>query len=314
MTQRSRSSLSHLKFRHLALIEYLLQEGTLRKAARRLNISQPATTAMLNDIESLLGVQLFTRNRQGVVPTVATSTLAPRLRILLNDFDELGATLDRLEMGEHEVLRIGVVPQAFTVLLPSAIARFRQAGGCYLHTVESSAQDLLERLLTGELDCVLGRLPPDMGKLGPDIASLTFVNLYEDDVCIVCGPDHPALKLKKVGYARLAQWDWVLQRASSSVRRALTEAFLRQGIVLPHPVVETPTYIQALDIVASTQLLTAAPRRTAMAYARTGHVRILDLALRVAPMQVCLIVRKSAEKHPQIVRFRATFEGLPMQS
>ena len=101
--------------------------------------------------------------------------------------------------------------------------------------MEGSAQDLLARLLAGELDCVLGRLPPDVAKLGRDIASLTFVNLYEDDVCVVCGPDHPAARLKKPGYARLAQCDWVLQRISSSVRQALTEAFLRQGLLLPYP-------------------------------------------------------------------------------
>lgn len=311
MVQRTRAALSHLKFRHLALIEFLLQDGTLRKAARRLNISQPAATAMLTDIEDLLGVQLFTRTRQGVAPTPQTLALAPRLRVLLNDFDELGALLDRLETGENEVLRVGAVPQAFTVLLPPAVERFRLAGGCYLHTSEGSAQDLLERLLAGDLDCVLGRLPSDMEKRGHDLELLSFINLYEDDICVVCGPDHAATRLKRVGYARLAQWDWVLQRSSSSVRRALNEAFLRQGLVLPHPVVETPTYIQALDIVASAALLTAAPRRTAMAYARTGRVRVLDFALRVAPMQVSLIVRKSSETHPQVVRFREAFEEMP---
>ncbi|OWT65878.1 LysR substrate-binding domain-containing protein [Candidimonas nitroreducens] len=312
MTRHSRAALSHLKFRHLALIEYLLQEGTLRKAARRLNISQPATTAMLTDIESLWGVQLFTRNRQGVAPTAQTLALAPRLRVLLNDFDELGAMLDRLNTGKNEVLRVGMAPQAFTVLLPDAVERFRRAGGCYLHTSEGSAPDLLERLLAGDLDCVLGRMPPDMGSLKHDMASLSFVRLYEDDVCIVCGPDHPATR-SRVDYARLAQWDWVLQRASSSVRRALIEAFLRKGLVLPPPVVETPTYIQALDIVAAAEFLTAAPRRMAMAHARTGRVQVLDLTLRIALMPVCLIMRKSTEDHPQIARFRAAFEEAPAE-
>jgi DNA-binding transcriptional LysR family regulator len=311
MVPRSAASLSHLKFRHLDLIEYLLQDGTLRKAARRLNVSQPAATAMLNDLESLLGVTLFTRNRQGVVPTPQVLTLAPRLRILLSDFDEFAALLGRIDTGEHEVLRVGVVPQAYAVLLPPAIQRFRRAGGCYLQTSEGSAQDLLDRLLAGELDCVLGRLPSDMGRLGRSMTTLTFVNLYEDDVCIVCGPDHPASRVKKPSYARLAAADWVLQRASSSVRRALSEAFLRQGLILPHPVVETPTYVQALDIVAADELLTAAPRRTALAYARTGRVRVLDLSLRVAPMQVCLIMRKSTESHPQIARFREAFDQMP---
>ena len=68
-------SLSHLKFRHLMLVEFLVRHGTLHKAARLLNISQPAATGMLNDLEQLLGISLFTRSRLGVAPTPSAQAL-----------------------------------------------------------------------------------------------------------------------------------------------------------------------------------------------------------------------------------------------
>ena len=85
------------------------------------------------------------------------------------------------------MLRVGVVPQAFTVLLPRAIEGFRQACGCHLHYGGRQRKSLLRGLLAGELDYVLAPAA-DVGKLGRDIAPLTFVNLYEDDVCVGAGP------------------------------------------------------------------------------------------------------------------------------
>ena len=53
------------------LIDYLREFGTLHKAANALNIGQPAATAMLSDLEALLGVALFERSHRGVKPTEA---------------------------------------------------------------------------------------------------------------------------------------------------------------------------------------------------------------------------------------------------
>src|SRR5690606_11364058 len=124
MKIRSRSALSYLKFRHLLLIEQLIHSGTLRKAAKELNISQPAASGMLNDIESLFDVPLFTRTRQGVLPTPQALTLAPRIRTLLNEFDTFADLIGQAGAGSGDTLRIGVVPHAFTGILPKAITHF----------------------------------------------------------------------------------------------------------------------------------------------------------------------------------------------
>ncbi len=62
----------------------LAEEGSVSKAARRLNISQPTVSQMLSSIEEELGFALFNRIRGRLVPTVQAHTLEPQLQELLN--------------------------------------------------------------------------------------------------------------------------------------------------------------------------------------------------------------------------------------
>jgi DNA-binding transcriptional LysR family regulator len=307
MTSVSAMSLSHLKFRHLMLIVLLSDQGTLHKAAQVLNVSQPAVTGMLNDLERLLGLVLFDRGRQGVVPTAATRSIIDRCRLMLNEFDDLVAAINRVSAGEPASLRVGIVPQAFVAFFPQTVERFRHRGGCALRAREGTARQLLDALLKGELDCVVGRLPGGGSSEDPGIAALRFVKLYEEDICIVAGADHPLTAVKRPTFDTLAACDWVLQRPDSSVRGALAEAFLRQGLRLPAPVVESSTYIQSLSLVANSRLLTVAPRRAAERQAALGLVRIVDIQLNVSPMQVGLITRQSAAQLPAVALFHTCF-------
>ncbi|ANN65363.1 LysR family transcriptional regulator [Bordetella bronchialis] len=307
MSPHSPMALSHLKFRHLLLVESLIEQGTIHKAAQRLNISQPAATAMLNDLEGLVGIPLFTRSRQGVTPTEQTHALLGRIRTILNEFDELSSVIGRVASGRSALLRVGVVPQAFIAYLPKAIDLFRQAGGCAIRTHESTARQLLDMLIAGELDCVIGRLPNASSALAHAASQLSFVNLYREEICIVVGPHNPAAGQRDIGYQDLARREWVMQRPDSAVRGALAETFLRHGVQPPEPVVETSTYIQNLAIVAQSDLFTVAPRRAAAMHQELGLVRILDLPLDVVPMQVCLIRRQSSNRDPALALFEQAF-------
>ena len=307
MPASSLMSLSYLRFRHLMLIDLLVEHGTLHKVAKILNITQPAATGMLNDLEALIGLTLFTRSRQGVAPTEAAAAVLNRCRIILNEFEDLTSTITRVAQGEQPLLRVGIVPQAFVAYFPQTVERFLQAGGCAITTREATARQLLDALLEGQLDCVVGRLPPS--GMGSDHADkpLHFLKLYEEDICIVAGPDNPLVDQKSPSFQQLVECSWVLQQPDSSVRGALSEAFLRKGVQLPNPVVETSTYIQNLSLVANSQLLTVAPRRPAEMQQALGLVRILDVPLVVSPMQVGLISRASAGKMPALTLFQQCF-------
>lgn len=298
-------SLSHLKFRHLMLVDFLVRHGTLHKAARLLNISQPAATGMLNDLEQLLGISLFTRSRLGVAPTPAVHALLDKARTLLNEFNDFATAVGRAAQGRDMVLRVGVVPQAFVAYMPQTIEIFRSRGGGALRAQEGTARQLLDLLLDGQLDCVIGRLPSDGLPEGRLASDLSMEPVYRDEVCLVARPAHPILAIRRIGFERLAQEQWVLQRRDSSVRRALAEAFLREGLLPPDPAVETTTYIQNLAVVAQSNLLSIAPRRAAEQQARLGQIAIIDFKLHVEPMQVNMLVRAGSGPNAMLNLFRA---------
>ena len=235
-------SLSHLKFRHLLLVLHLQEFRNLHKAAKHLNISQPAASAMLQDLESLLGLQLFVRSRQGVVPTKEAYTLTDRARSMVHEFDALVSTVERLGRNTPPLLRLGLVPQAFFACLPKAIEHYRADGGsAALRTQEGTAQQLVSLLFDGMLDGVVGRLSSASIAEGRDMGELSFTPLYDEQICVVEGTAEAPRA--RPSYANLATRDWVLQRRDSSVRRELADAFLRRGLMLPEPVVETTNYI-----------------------------------------------------------------------
>src|SRR5689334_7451713 len=131
--------LSHVKYRHLLLIVHLADSGTLHKAAQYLGISQPAATAMLRDLESLLGLRLFERSSRGVMPTGPAKAILDCARTMQNEFDNLAETIGRLADGQHQVLRVGLVPQAYVTYLAKVIKQFRAAGGCTVKAVEGTS-------------------------------------------------------------------------------------------------------------------------------------------------------------------------------
>ncbi|GEM_PF-2640965 len=119
------------------------------------------------------------------------------------------------------------------------------------------------QLQAGELDAVIGRLPADGPPLGLKAEGLSILPLYSDEVCLVAHPANPLRKIRRMTLRHLTEAEWVLQRPESSVRHALNEVFLREGLSAPLPTVETPTYLQNLAIVAQSLLLSIAPRRAA---------------------------------------------------
>ncbi|MFM9967589.1 MAG: LysR substrate-binding domain-containing protein [Burkholderiales bacterium] len=306
MPVHSAMSLSHLKFRHLMLVLHLLEFRNLHKTAEYLSISQPAASAMLANLESLLGLKLFVRSRQGTIATKEAFSLAERARSLVNEFDALAQTVERLREKSPQLVRIGVVPQAFVDYLPTAFACFRKAGGnAALRTQEGTAQQLVSLLFEGLLDCVVGRLASGGVAEEKDLRELSFTPLYDEQICVIEGTADA--RKTRPSYAKLAKRDWVLQRRDSSVRRELADAFLRRGLMLPEPVVETANYMQNLSVVGKSNYCSVAPRRAVEMYLKLGTVRIVNVPLDIAPMPVSFIMRKTSASNTNLVLLRESF-------
>jgi molybdenum-dependent DNA-binding transcriptional regulator ModE len=93
----------------LRLFLVIIEEGSLRRAAERLHISQSAVTRQIQLLEYDLGGQILERASSGVRPTIGGQTLARKARGLLADYDSVMAEIRSLVRGECDRLRIGYV-------------------------------------------------------------------------------------------------------------------------------------------------------------------------------------------------------------
>src|SRR5215831_322068 len=108
-----------LKLRDLDVLATLIDAGSMGKAANRLNVSQPAVSKAIAELERALGVRLVDRSRRGITPTPYGFALAKRSVAIFNDL-RLGVhELDFLADPTKGEIRIGTTePIAAAILTP----------------------------------------------------------------------------------------------------------------------------------------------------------------------------------------------------
>ncbi len=91
--------ISRLRLRHMPLLLALERQRSVSRVAAEMNLSQPAVTKMLREIEDIFTVPLFTRTRQGLEPTPTGLSVLAHARLALADADALGRELAVIEPG-----------------------------------------------------------------------------------------------------------------------------------------------------------------------------------------------------------------------
>src|SRR2546425_10946948 len=104
----------------------VIEEGSLHRAATRLNLSQSALSRQMQALEHELGGKLLERSSTGVRPTSGGYALAAKMAALLASYDSAMLEVRHLVRGETEQLRIGYLASAFGEYLAPALEKVRQ--------------------------------------------------------------------------------------------------------------------------------------------------------------------------------------------
>ncbi|HTM77649.1 MAG TPA: LysR family transcriptional regulator, partial [Devosia sp.] len=150
-----------LKLRHFALVVAIEESGSLRKAADRLHITQAAASSLLAELEFVLGETLFSRSRSGTRSTASGRLLVERARPILSNIRSAMEAIQQARDGVAGEVHIGTLQAAAMTILPLALSIMRQqTPAVRFHVVEGPARQLIDSLLRGNLDLVIGRVPP----------------------------------------------------------------------------------------------------------------------------------------------------------
>ena len=205
---------ARLKTRQLMLLIAIGDEGNIHRAAEILNMSQPAASKLLKDLEDVLGISLFERLPRGMRPTWYGETMIRHARIALSSLTLAGGEIEALKTGRSGEVSVGAITGPAMSLLPHAVAIVaREHPDLRLHLVVESSDVLLERLSQSKLDIMVGRLFERHEK-----TNLSYERLADEPVCAVVRPGHPMLANSALTLEQLEQSEWIVPCERRGVR------------------------------------------------------------------------------------------------
>lgn len=270
---------SHLKMRHLILLVELGRHASIVTAARAARLTQPAASRLISDLEHVLGVQLFERMARGVQPTWSGKLLIRRAGLALAEMDAAHVEIAQLLSGLGGKVQIGSVLTPAADLLPGAIKLFKSRHrGANVVVDLGTSKEMVERLLDGQLDIVLGRiLDSEQAPL------LDFAPITDEVHRLIVRPGHPLCAQAGLELPDLVGQSWIVPPAGSILRDRLSALFLSAGLEPPAETVETLAIPLIVALVKDTDMLVALPAALVQAYLDSGQLVALpvDLGLRM---------------------------------
>ncbi|KQV87678.1 MULTISPECIES: LysR family transcriptional regulator [unclassified Roseateles] len=270
---------SHLKTRQLVLLVELGRHGSILHAAQAANLTQPAASKLLADLEHALGVKLFERLPRGVAPTWYGEVMIRRAGAALAELDAGHQELMELLSGLSGRVAVGSVLTPSTTLLPAAITQLK-ARQPRVHVAISvdTSKLLIQHLQNGELDLVIGRVLDS-----ESAAQLSFEPLTDEPHCLVVRAGHPLSDRRDLSLPELARQSWILPPGGSILRDRLTALFLSAGLDQPQQTVETLSLPVITSLLGQSDMLSALPEELVKPYLEAGLLAVLnfDLGLRM---------------------------------
>ena len=238
-----------LKLRHLRCFLEVARLGGVAKAASALNMSQPAATKTIQELEAILGVALFDRSRRALTLT----SLGEMFR--LHAANGMAALYQGVQVAGQAtatgMVRVGALPTVSTAILPTALATLTADGVVVpARVITGPNAYLIDLLRAGEIDFVVGRMADPH-----DITGLSFEHLYSELVCAVVRKDHPLTRQSAPVLSTLADYPWLMPPPDAVIRPTV-ERFLRaHDVPLAETVLETVSdsfarnYLRATDAI-----------------------------------------------------------------
>ena len=242
---------SGLSLRHMRMVVALDDHGRVSTAAQTMNISQPAASRMIAEMEAILNVTLCERLPRGIALTPYGKALARRARSILLEMREADREIAELKAGKGGSVFLGAVTAPAIELAVPAIRRIRRLYPKIEITMQVETSNVLAReLIASRHDFIIARIPDD---LNPRLFESRVIGV--EKACLIVRRGHPLTRGKRVRLEETAGYDWVFQSGGSPLRQALEANFLNRNISLPDRVLNTSSLLLTLVMVAQSDAI-----------------------------------------------------------
>lgn len=276
----------------LVVFDAVMHERNATRAAKKLNMSQPAVSHALMRLRSALGDELFVRTPDGMQPTPQAEHLAPSIRQALAD---LGAVLENKRTFDPQgVSRTFVVAlnnyAALVIAPPLTAAAMREAPQVTLDLRPSGTLDITERLDRGDFDLAVGRLAAPAERF-------CDIRLFDDGFACLIRKDHPAIGDDgAINIQRLANLPH-LDVSSTGEGTSFVDAELSR-LALQRRIVMRPPLLATAGILAQSDMVAVMAKGAAKAFAAKSSLQVLNLPFPAPTLPIAMLWHRRLDDQP----------------
>ena len=192
----------------LTQLEYIVAIDEYRHfatAAEKCFVTQPTLSMQIKKLEDELGVIIFDRSRQPVVPTDLGAKLIEQARMTLSATQRIKEIIQEEQQEVEGTLKIGIIPTLAPYLLPVFIGPYiRKYPAVKVEVEELVSEEIIRRLKRDMLDVGLLVTPYHDEKI-------VERPVFYEEMLVYAHPDSELLKKKEVGHEDIVTSDiWML--------------------------------------------------------------------------------------------------------
>jgi DNA-binding transcriptional LysR family regulator len=285
-----------MNLNHLAVFYAVAQAGSMTLGAERLDISQPAVSKQVQELEHALGVHLFDRIGRRVHLSQAGEILADyahRLFALAREVETAMADVRAVGRGR---LAVGASTTIGTYLLPSVVAEFwRRHPGVELLVQIENTEQVHRRLAGHELDVGLTEGLVEEQELDAEV-------FHQDELVVIAAPGHRLAGQRQVPLSAVREEPFILREPGSGTRAVEERALAR--LKLPVRAVMALGSTEAIKrVVAEGVGLAIVSRLAVCAERAAGTLAVLPVAGLHIERPLHLVRRKGRRNGPALQAF-----------
>jgi len=263
--------------RQLQYMITLSEEGNMTTAARKLFISQPSLSALLNHVEQEVGAELFNRNTTPLSLTAAGKCYIETAHQILSLKREMENHICDIANTKKSSLHIGCGTQLSAVLYPKILPCFmRDYPDVSLHLVEDSFFNLCTQLHKGDLDLVVANRSVSQ-------QTIDSLPLYREELTLVVPEDIAFDALSDdqhlfpvIHPEELCRHPFILVKKGQNLRKCIDD-FFHQYHISPEIILETNNWDTCYQMVSQHMGFTIVPYASVYNSLPQEHIRRYSL-------------------------------------
>src|SRR5712691_514610 len=285
---------SRMKLRDIHILMAVAQAGSMNKAAVVLNMTQPAVSRSIAELERAVGVSLLDRNARGVEPTAYGRALLDGGTAVFDDLRQAVKIIEFLADPTTGEVRIGCVPFLAASFVPAVVDRLsRRCPRIVFHLVTATVEALPHELSERNVDLLIARR---FGSIADKRMGFEF--LFNEPYVVAAGAQSPWVRRRRIKLAELVNESWTLPPPKSVIATVAMEVFRVSGLDYPRTIVVADNAQARIGLVATGRFLTILQASALRFPTGQPDIRVLPVEPQMAEVPVGIVTLKNRTISP----------------